>query len=101
MSFFFENHTKKYVDLYKILCAALGIHSGKFLYGSNMDIILFLLYVAISNIDDKRQITGTYFVSLKKEFLPPQFIYQGKTPACHSKHVKFPDGFYVTQTEKH
>ena len=55
----------------------------------------------ISNINDKRQITGTYCVSLKGEFLPPQLIYQGKTPAYYPKHVKFPDGFHITQTENH
>ena len=57
--------------------------------------------MVISNIDDKRQITGTYCVSLKGEFLPPHLIYQGETPACHPKHVKFPDGFHVKQTENH
>lgn len=40
-------------------------------------------------------------VSPKGEFLPPQLIYQGKTPACHPKHVKYADGFTVTQTENH
>ena len=40
-------------------------------------------------------------MSLKGEFLPPQLIYQRKTGACHPKHVKFPDGFHVTQTENH
>ena len=50
---------------------------------------------------DKRQITGTYCVSMTGVFLPLQIIYQGKTKRCHPKQVKFPDGFHVTQTENH
>ena len=41
------------------------------------------------------------FVSPKGEFLPPQLICLGKTPACHPKHVKYTAGFHVTQTENH
>ena len=40
-------------------------------------------------------------MSLKGEFLSPQLIYKGKTPACHPMLVKFPDRFHVTQTENH
>ena len=50
---------------------------------------------------DKRQITGTYCVSMTGVFLPLQIIYQGKTKRCHPKQVKFLDGFHVTQTENH
>ena len=55
------------------------------------------------DIQYRRQKTNhrTYCVSLKEEFLPRQLTYQGKTPACHPKHVKFPDGFHVIQPEKH
>ena len=52
-------------------------------------------------MDDKRQITGTYCVSLSGEFLPIQLIYQGKTDQCHPKRVKFPKGFHVTHTINH
>ena len=40
-------------------------------------------------------------MSLKGKFLPHQPMHQGKTPACHPKHVKFPHGFHVTQTENY
>ena len=35
--------------------------------------------VPIGNLDDKRQITGTFAVNLSGEFLPIQLIYTGKT----------------------
>lgn len=41
--------------------------------------------MATSNIDDKREITGTYYVY----------------PTCHPKHVKLLNEFHVTQTENH
>ena len=43
----------------------------------------------IANSDDKRQITAVLAITLTGEFLPPQMIYQGKTPRCHPK-VPFP-----------
>ena len=57
--------------------------------------------VPISNIDDKRMITGTFCISLKGDFLPIQLIYAGKTNLCHPKNIKFPRGFHVTHTENH
>ena len=45
--------------------------------------------VPIGNLDDKRQITGTFVVNLSGEFLPIQLIYTGKTDLCHPK-VEFP-----------
>ena len=56
--------------------------------------------VPISNIDDKRMITGTFCVSMKGDFLPVQLIYAGKTDRCHPK-IAFPKGFHVTHTDNH
>ena len=44
--------------------------------------------VPIANVDDKRQITGTFSVNISGEFLPFQLIYSGVTDRCHPK-VKF------------
>lgn len=87
--------------MHEVLCLALGIRHEQFLYGPNIYITLFLLWVAITNIDNKRQIIGIYCVSLKGEFLLPQLIYQGETSSCRPRHLKFPDGFHVTQIENH
>ena len=38
--------------------------------------------VSLAGIDDKRQITGVFAVTLDGNFLPPQLIYQGTTSAC-------------------
>ena len=38
--------------------------------------------VPITAIDDKRQITAVFTCSARGDFLPPQLIYAGKTPAC-------------------
>ena len=56
--------------------------------------------VPVSNIDDKRMITGNFCVSMKGDFLPIQLIYAGKTNRCHPK-IKFPKGFHVTHTPNH
>ena len=56
--------------------------------------------VPISNIDDKRQITGTFTVSIKGDFLLIQLIYTGLTDRCHPK-VKFPKNFPVTHSANH
>ena len=39
--------------------------------------------VPIKGIDDKRQITATFAVSMSGEFLPIQVIYEGKTKIFH------------------
>ena len=54
--------------------------------------------VPINGVDGKRQITGTFAVSLTGEFLPIQMIYQGKTKSCLPKH-KFPKTFHITYTK--
>ena len=56
--------------------------------------------VPIKGLDDKRQITGTFAVSLSGQFLPIQVIYQGKTQRCVPKNV-FPSSFHVTYTPNH
>ena len=56
--------------------------------------------VPISNIDDKRMITGSFCVSMKGDFIPIQLIYAGKTNRCHPK-IKFPKRFHVTHTPIH
>ena len=56
--------------------------------------------VPIKGVDDKRQITATFAVTLPGEFLPLQVIYQGKTKRCLPKYT-FPDSFDITHTENH
>lgn len=56
--------------------------------------------VPIANLDDKRQITGTFCVNLTGEFLPIQLIYAGTTSRCHPK-TKFPDSFHITHSSNH
>ena len=56
--------------------------------------------VPIGNLDNKRQITGTFVVNLSGEFLPIQLIYTGTTDLCHPK-VNFPTGFDVTHSANH
>ena len=42
-----------------------------------------LKQVEIAGGDNKRQITVVFVGTLDGDFLPPQLIYQGKTPRCH------------------
>ena len=56
--------------------------------------------VPIGNLDDKRQIAGTFVVNLSGEFLPIQLMYTGKTDLCHPK-VEFPKGFDITHSPNH
>ena len=49
----------------------------------------------------KKQITGTFTVTMTGQFLPMQLIYQGTTNRCLPKGVKFPDDWDVTCTENH
>ena len=51
--------------------------------------------VPIEGIDDKRQITATFAISLSGEFLPIQVIYEGKTKRCLPKYT-FPASFEAT-----
>ena len=54
----------------------------------------------IVGMGDKRQITAVFCGAASGEFLPPQIIYQGKTPACLPRY-KFPSNWHVTCTPNH
>ena len=49
----------------------------------------------------KKQITGTFAVSMTGDFLPMQLTYEGKTPRCLPKDVEFLKEFDVTFTPNH
>ena len=51
--------------------------------------------VQIAGFGDKRH--GTLTV----DFLPPQLIYTGKTPACHPRNVAFPPDCHITHSPNH
>ena len=57
--------------------------------------------VPIEGLTDKRNITLTFSVTLSGIFLPMQIIYSGKTKASQPRNFVFPNGFCVTQNEKH
>ena len=54
--------------------------------------------VAIAGANDKRQITAVFAGAMNGTFLPPQLIYQGKTPKCLPDVLSDWD---VTFTENH
>lgn len=56
--------------------------------------------VPIKGVDDKRQLTGTFAVSLTGECFPMQLIYTGKTKRSLPKY-EFPSTFSVSFTENH
>ncbi len=56
--------------------------------------------VEIVGMGDKRQITAVFCGTLSGEFLPPQLIYQEKTPACLPRYT-FPSDWNVTYTPNH
>ena len=56
--------------------------------------------VPIKGIDDKRQITATFAVSMSGKFLPIQVIYGGKSQRCLPK-FDFPGNFDITFSENH
>ena len=56
--------------------------------------------VEITGLDDKRQITAVFAGTAKGDFLPPQLIYQGKTPKCLPS-VSFPPDWHITYSENH
>ena len=49
----------------------------------------------------KKQITGTFTVTMSGIFLPMQLIYEGKTPRCLPQGISFPDNFNLTFTPNH
>jgi len=56
--------------------------------------------VEITTKSDKRQLTTVFAGSATGEFLPLQFIYEGKTDCC-LPHYKFPSSWNVTKTPTH
>lgn len=56
--------------------------------------------VPIAGVDDKRQITTVFGITLDGFFLPPQLIYQGKSPNCLPQ-IRFPDDWHITYTSNH
>ena len=57
--------------------------------------------VSLQGRGEKKQITGTFAVSMIGDFLPMQLIYEGKTPRCLPKDVEFPKEVDVTFTLNH
>ena len=49
----------------------------------------------------KKQITGTFTITMTGQFLQLQLIYQGTTDRCLPKGVEFPDDWDVTYTANH
>ena len=56
--------------------------------------------VEIAGLDDKRQIMAVFASTAKGNFLPPQLIYQCKTPKCLPS-VSFPPDGNITYSENH
>ena len=56
--------------------------------------------VPSANVDDKRQTTATFCVSIVDDFLPVQLIYEGVTDKCHPK-VNFPESFCTNHSQNH
>jgi hypothetical protein len=56
--------------------------------------------VPVVGKEDKREITVLLTISASGVLLPPQVIYQGKTPGCHAK-ITFPSDWNVTHSDSH
>ena len=56
--------------------------------------------VEIGGLDDKRQLTAVFAGTMTGFFLPPQIIYQGKTPKCLPS-IKFPESWHITYSCNH
>ena len=56
--------------------------------------------VPIKGIDDKRQITATFAISVSGKFLPIQVIYESKTTRCLPKYA-YPENLDITFSENH
>ena len=56
--------------------------------------------VPIKGVDDKRQITTTFSISMTGSLLPIQLIYEGETRRCLPNY-DFPKGFNVTYSPNH
>lgn len=56
--------------------------------------------IAITNSDDKCQITAISIATMTGEYLPPQVIYKGKMVRCHPK-VDAPKGWDIWHRDNH
>lgn len=56
--------------------------------------------VSIANVEDERQITGTFCVNISCEFLPIQPMYSRVTDRSHSE-MKFLGSFHITHSSNH
>ena len=56
--------------------------------------------VEVTGKDDKRQLTAVLGGSLVGDFLPPQLIYEGKTPRCLPR-FEFPEKWHITYSSNH
>ena len=56
--------------------------------------------VDLAGKDDKREITACFAGSMEGNFLPPQLVYEGKTPRCLPQ-VNFPNDWHVTYSPTH
>ena len=57
--------------------------------------------VAIAGANDTRQIAAVFAGSMNGKFLPPQLIYQDKTPKCLPPLDDVPSNWDITFTENH
>ena len=56
--------------------------------------------VEVAGKDNKKQITAVLGGSCVEDFLPPQIIYEGKTPRCLPKY-NFPEKWHITYSTNH
>ena len=59
------------------------------------------LQVALTGLEDKRQITVLMAATKSGKLLPPQLLYEGKTERCHPKDVEFPEDWHVHHSATH
>ena len=57
--------------------------------------------VAVTGIEDKRQITLVLSITMSGIYLSPQLIYQDKINKCLPKTITFPSNWHVTCTQNH
>ena len=56
--------------------------------------------VDLAGKDDKRQITACFAGTMEGDFLPPQLVYEGKTPRCLPQ-VDFPNDWHIAYSGSH
>lgn len=56
--------------------------------------------IPVVGMEDKRETTVLLADTASGTLLPPQVIYQGKTPGCHAK-VTFPEKWNITHSDSH